>query len=143
MERLYPGSMEKRQVLLICLQPLLSEGLQRIFQSLEDVDLVQLHRSDLRDLEGHLQSVEPDIIVVAGDLEDELVQHLIPMLLSRCKDVPVIWTGLEDSDLHIYSSQTLPANRAGLTDFIRHLTKGHKKDQEIPPNPSGGDTYEI
>lgn len=135
--------MEKRQVLLICLQPLLSEGLQRIFQSLEDVDLVQLPCTDLHALESLLQFGEPDVIVVAGDLEDEQVQHLIPMLLSRCNEVPVIWTGLEDSELHIYSSQTLPANREGLTDIIRHLTTGHKKTKRIPPNPFGGDTYAI
>lgn len=133
--------MEKRQVLLICLQPLFSEGLQRIFQSLEDVDLVQLPCADLHALEGLLQNGEPDIIVVAGDLEDEQVHHLISILLNRCKEVPVIWTGLEDSDLHIFSSHTLPANRAGLTDVIRHLTTGQKKTKKIPPNPFGGDTY--
>lgn len=133
--------MEKRKVLLICLQPLLSEGLQRIFQSLEDIDLVQLPCADLPALEGILEFGEPDVIVVAGEREDDLINHLIPMLLSRCKDVPVIWTGLEDSDLHIYSSQTLPANRAGLTDIIRHLTNGQKRSKKLPPDTYGGDHY--
>ena len=135
--------MEKRQVLLICLQPLLSEGLQRIFQSLEDVDLVQLPCTDLHALGGLLELGEPDIIVVAGDHEDDPAHELISMLLSRCTDIPVIWTGLDDSDLHIYSSQTLPANRAGLTNIIRHISTGQKKSRKIPPDPYGGETYAI
>lgn len=125
--------MEKRRVLLICLQPLLSEGLQRIFQSLEDVDLIPLPCKDQQAVDSILDLEEPDAIVIAGEREDSLINYLISTLLGRWTEVPIIQIGLEDSDLHIYSSQTLPGNRAGLTELIRQLTTAPKRLKKNSP----------
>lgn len=131
--------METRQVLLICLQPLLSEGLLRIFQRMEDVDLVH---TDLAAVEEVLALGQPDVIIIAGEQEDELTAHLISRLLSRCNAVPVIWVGLEDSQLHVYSSRILPASSAGLVDTIRQVTTGQEPRKRIPTNLHGGDLNE-
>ena len=135
--------METRQVLLICLQPLLGEGLQRIFQRLDDIELVQLACTDLLAVEQVLALGQPDVVVIAGELGEEPADHLLSMLLSRCIEIPVIWVNLEDSQLHVYSSRTLPANSAGLVNTIRQMTTGQIPHKKIPPNMHGGDRYDI
>ncbi len=139
---LYPEHMESHQVLLICLQPLLSEGLQRIFQSLADVELIQPPSTDLQGVERVLSLGQPDVVVIAGEQEDEQSEHMISMLLNRYEAVPVIWVGLEDSRLHVYSSRILPANSARLLDIIRRIPPGEAQ-RKIPSNPFGGETHAI
>jgi len=135
--------MEKRQVLLICMQPLLSEGLQRIFQALVDVELLHLTFTDLAAVEKKLALSQPDVVVIAGEQEDDLAEHLISLLLNRCIDVPVIWVGLEDNQLHVYSSHTLPASSARLLDTVRQLSTSQKQKKKIPPNAHGDDGYVL
>lgn len=135
--------METHQVLLICLQPLLSEGLQRIFESLADVELVEAPCADLQAVESLLSLGQPDVVVVAGEQEDAQTEHLISMLLNHCADVPVIWVGLEDSQLRVYSSRILPANSAGLLEIIRHIPSGPTPRKKIPAKLFGGDPHAI
>lgn len=125
------------------MQPLLSEGLQRIFEPLEDVELVYLAFPDLSAVEKMLSLGQPDVVVIAGEDVNDQSEHLISLLLSRCVEIPVIWVGLEDSQLHIYSSHILPASAAGLLDTIRSLSTLHTSQKKIPPSASGGDGYAI
>ena len=87
--------MEKRQVVLIQMQPLLGEGLQRIFQNLEDVDLVCLPCTELVEIDACLEDVHPDIVLLAGDKEDDQSTHLISSLLKRYENIPIVWVELE------------------------------------------------
>lgn len=128
---------------MICLQPLLSEGLQRILLQRQDIELVQPAYSDLLQIEHLLSLGRPDLIVVAGEQEDQETERLISMLLSHCEEVPIIWIGLDDSFLHVYSSRILPASSAGLIDLIQQVPVRQAGRKNIPPTSTGGDTDAI
>ncbi len=51
--------MDKHQVLLVCLQPLLCEGLQRMLEPLEDIRYVCLEGPDLGVLDSDLKAFQP------------------------------------------------------------------------------------
>jgi hypothetical protein len=135
--------METRQVLLICLQPLLSEGLRRIVQKMDDVELVEPPCLDLENLESILSLGQPDAILVAGEQDDERAGRLIALLLNHCEEVPIIWVGLEDSSLHVYSSRILPANSDRLQEVVRQIPSRQTGRKKIPRNRFGGDNYAI
>lgn len=110
--------MKKRQVLLISMQPLLGEGLQRIFQKLEDVELVCLDCQDLPTVDSCLKDLHPTMVLLAGEREDDYAMHLISDLLKHYEDIPVMWVDLETALLRIYTSRTLSANSSGLIDAL-------------------------
>jgi hypothetical protein len=111
--------MDKHRVLLVCMQPLLSEGLRCIFRELEDVQLNCLEGADLPAIEAGLESFQPHIILLAGEQEDEAATHLISSMLKYCADIPVVWIELEKNILRIYTSRLLPASSTGLIEAIR------------------------
>jgi len=111
--------MDKHQVLLVCLQPLLCDGLQRMLEPLEDIHYVCLEGSDLAALDGDLKAFQPEMVLVAGEGETDQSQHLIADLLKRFADVPVVWVELATNVLRMYTSHTLPANSANLLEAIR------------------------
>jgi DNA-binding NarL/FixJ family response regulator len=62
--------MDKRRVLLLCVQPLLGEGLKHILTGLEDVELIGPWDLDSGVL-SRLSEEAPDIVIVAeGDGEE-------------------------------------------------------------------------
>lgn len=111
--------MKKRQVLLISMQPLLGEGLQRIFQKQEEVELVCLDCWDLQTVDTCLKGLHPAMVLLAGEKEDDQSTHLISFLLKQYEDIPVIWVELETTLLRIFTSRSLTANRSELIDAIR------------------------
>ncbi len=116
--------MEKRQVLLIGMQPLLGEGLRRIFQKLEDVDLVSLDCADTPVVEACIQDLHPAMVLLAGEKEDDRSTHLIAYLLRKYEEIPVVWVELETTVLRLYTSRSLTANSAELIHAIREQETG-------------------
>jgi len=110
--------MQTHRVLLFCIQPLLSEGLQRIFQSFEDVELTSLEVSDLNQFEGKLSEFAPEMVVLAGEKEDDNATHLISKMLKIYEDIPIIWIELETNLLRLYTSHSLSANSSALIQAI-------------------------
>lgn len=102
--------MQKHRVLLICLQPLLSEGLERIFQKLDEVELIQFQCADFDAIEQYLTDQKPQVVVIAGQDEDDFSDHLIASLLKRCRDVPIVWIGIENNVMRVYTARTVPAS---------------------------------
>ncbi len=121
--------MEKHPVLLVCLLPLLCEGLQRILEPLEDVECLCLPGADLLALESSLKTFQPEMVLVAGENENDASTHLIADLLKRFPDVPVVWVDLTTNVLRMYTSHTLPANSAALIDAIRQQQPAHPLSQ--------------
>jgi len=117
-------------VVLVCLLPLLCEVLQRILQRLEDVEIVCLQGVELSALDSELKACQPEMVLVAGENEDDISTHLISNLLKRFADVPVVWVDLETNVLRMYTSHTLPANSADLIDAIRQQRPGHHPVQQ-------------
>ncbi len=122
--------MEKRQVLLVQMHPLLGEGLQRIFQQLEDVDLVCLACTDLPEIDACLNHIHPDMVLLAGEKEDDPATHLIANMLKHYEDIPIVWVELETNILRLYTSHSLSANSAELIHAIRK-----NMDQKDHPRP--------
>src|SRR5512142_1452332 len=111
--------MEKRQVLLIQMQPLLGQGLQLIFQKLEDVNLICLECTNLPEIDACLNHTRPDIVLLAGEKEDDPATHLIANMLRHYEDIPIVWIELETNILRLYTSHSLSANSAELIHAIR------------------------
>lgn len=107
-------------MLLICLLPLLCEGLLRIFEGLEDVDLVCMRSFDSQQLEDCLGTFHPVMVLLAGEKEDDSATHLISDLLRHCADIPIVWIELETNVLRIYTSHIFPASSADLINAIRN-----------------------
>lgn len=110
--------METRQVLLICLQPLLGEGLQHIFQKMEDVELVTLNSAELPVIAACLSDLHPDMVLLAGEKEDDAATHLISYMLKQYEDIPIVWAELETSVLRLYTAHVLTASSASLLRAI-------------------------
>jgi chemotaxis response regulator CheB len=111
--------MEKRHVLLVQMQPLLGEGLQRIFQKVEDVELVCVPCTDLQTIDSCLNEFRPDVVLLAGEKEDDYATLLISKMLKHFEDIPIVWIELESNVLHLYTSHSLTANSAELINAIR------------------------
>lgn len=132
--------MEKRQVLLIRLQPLLGEGLQRIFQAIEEIELICLDCTDLQTIDLCLTDLHPVMVLLAGEKEDDQSTHLISHLLRQYENIPVVWVELETTLLRLYTSHSLTANSAELIQTLReqHIQSldieiSEKPVQALPP----------
>jgi hypothetical protein len=121
----YPDCMEKRQVILIQMQPLLGEGLQRIFQKLDDVDLVCLSCTEFSEIGACLDDTHPDMVLLAGEKEDDQATHLISTLLKRYENIPIVWVELETTQLRLFTSHSLTANSTELINAIRENDVRH------------------
>jgi len=117
-------------VILIPLQPLLSEGLQRIFQNLDDVELTSLPCADLKTIEECFSQKRPDMVVVAGEKEDDATTLLILRILNHYEDIPIVWVELESSSLRLYTSHSLNANSS---ELIRAIRENDARKMEIYP----------
>ena len=122
--------MEKRQVLLIQLQPLLGEGLAQIFQKLEDVELVSLPCVDLQEIDACLKNFHPDMVLLAGEKEDDKSARLILNLLNQYEDITIVWVELQSNILRLYTSHSLTASS---TELINAIRKNHPHKTEIYP----------
>ncbi len=116
--------MEKRRVLLIKSQPLLGEGLAQIFQRLEDVELVCLPGVELQEIDARLRDIHPDIVLLAGEKEDDQASRLLLHLLKQYEAIPIVWIELETNVLRLFTSHSLTANSAALIDAIRENNLG-------------------
>ena len=122
--------MGKRQVLLIQMQPLLSEGLRRIFQKQEDVELVCLPCTDPQKIDNCLNDIRPDIVLLAGEKEDDYARLLISKMLKHFEDIPIVWIELETNIIRLYTSHSLTANS---TELINAIRENDMRKMEIYP----------
>lgn len=113
--------MEKRQVLLIHMQPLLGEGLCLIFEKLDEFKLVCIPYHDLPKTGADWMRFHPQVVLLAGEKEDDSATHLISCLLKQFENIPVVWVELETNILRLYTSHSLAANSADLFNAIRDL----------------------
>ena len=130
--------MKKRQVLLIQMQPLLGEGLQRIFQKLEDVDLVCLPCPDLDKIDVCVKNLHPDMVLLAGEKEDDRATRLILNMLKQYEDIPIVWVELETNVLRLYTSHSLTATSAELINTIRENDAGRMEIYPLEKNSKSG-----
>lgn len=116
--------MERRRVLLLCVESLLGESLERILGQLEDVELVGPWELGA-DVLARLPEGMPDIALVVEEEESENVASLTGQILEHYPDLPVVRIGLQENVMRVYASRTLPARSADLIDVIRGLSTHH------------------
>ena len=115
------SEMGKRRVLLLCVESLLGESLERILGQLEDVELVGPWELSA-DVLTRLPEAMPDIALIVQEGEgSESVASLTSQILERYPDLPIARIGLMENVIRVYASQTLPARSADLIDVIRSL----------------------
>jgi len=115
--------MAKRRVLLLWTQPLLSDGLKNILSQLEDVELLGSWALTAT-IFARLVTLNPEIILIAEDSKDsEIVTRFMGKILNAYPNLPVVRIGLQEDEVHIYTSRTLPARSADLIEVIRNLPK--------------------
>jgi hypothetical protein len=121
--------MGKHRVLLVCMQPLLCEGIRRIFQVLDDVQLIYLDGADLESIEPCLQDFAPGTVLIAGERADEASTYLISHILNHWPELPVVWIELETNLIRVFTSHTLPATSQYLIGAIRQASLDSGEDQ--------------
>lgn len=112
-------------MVLIQIQPLLGEGLQRIIQKFNDVELLNLPCTDWQKLDVYLKDIDPDMVLLAGEKEDDQATHLISNLLKRFENTPIVWVELETTKFRFYTSHSQTANSAELINAIRESEGKH------------------
>lgn len=127
--------MDKRQIILIQLQPLLGEGLQRIIQNIDDVSLISLPFTDWRKMNASLEGIHPDMVLLAGEKEDDQATYLISTLLKRYENIPIVWVELETTRLRFYTSHSLTANSTELINAIRENEARHIEIYSLDKKP--------
>jgi chemotaxis response regulator CheB len=120
--------MKKTQVVLLQRQPLLGEALLRIFQGIENLELCYVDAADPQQINNCLEHIQPDIVVLAGEKEDDAATHLISNLLKHYEDIPILWVDLETNILRVYTSHSLTANS---TELIRAIRSSKQNAMEI------------
>lgn len=110
--------METRRVLLLSVQPLLSESLATVLHQIEEIEL--LGPLAIGDNTVHVLAQEtPDIVLIAEreDQHEEAI-HLAGQILEMYPELPVLQVGLNQNLIRIYNSQILPAHSAHLINLI-------------------------
>lgn len=121
--------MNKKRVLLLCAEPLLSESLENLLGGLEDVRLIGPCELDKRAL-GRIAEHKPDVVLVADGRDPSYKVHLLlTRVLEKYPGLPVIHSTLSHNRVSIFTSQVLPARAAELIDAIRRLPV-RKKGEE-------------
>ncbi len=127
--------MEKSQVVLIQMHPLLGEGLQRILRSFDDIDLITLPCTEIEEIDGCLSNVRPDVVLLAGEKEDDHSTHLISNLLKHYENIPIVWVELETNQLRFFTSHTLTATSAELLHAIQKNDTSHAEPHPVGKRP--------
>lgn len=113
---------DKRRVLLLCLQSLLGESLEKVLSQEESVELVGPWDLDAPVL-ARLSEDAPDVVLVAeAESESERVASLTTQILDQYPDVPVIRVGLAQDTIRVYTSHAVPARAVDLMEAIHSLS---------------------
>jgi chemotaxis response regulator CheB len=106
----------------------------RLLDEHEDVDLVAVQCAEYRSLQACAGDAHPDVILIAGEREDDAATHLISDVLNCWTDTPVVWIELETNVIRKYTSHNLPANSKQLIETIRQAGAGSPGAPSQHPN---------
>lgn len=116
--------MEKIQVLLVAIQPLMSEGLSKILQQQDTLELTCLRSPDIQQFEEYLHNTLPDVILIAAEEGHSQAAQLAACALNQDHEVTVVWIGMESDTIRLIKSHRLPADHASLIEAICRESPG-------------------
>ena len=113
--------MLKRRVLLLRAPSLLAEGIERLLRQMEDVELIGPW--DLNtELVSRFPEATPDIVLMVEEgTHTEVTGALINQILEQHPELPVVYVGMQQNTIRLYTSRALPARATELVDLIRSL----------------------
>lgn len=108
------------RVLLVCLHPLLCEGLVSLLARETSLALVGpvTPAEALATLQAQAPEPEIDAIILAGDPPDEASQTMLGNLLTNTPRIPVIQVRMSARALRVYLIQEAPASPKALLDAL-------------------------
>jgi len=118
--------MKRRRVLLLGRPSILTQGVQKILEQAEVVELVGVAPLETEEEAGTINHLQPDVVVLTGeDGDPPVIETCLARLLKAHPDLPVIVTSAAEDALYVYTS------RRGLAqspDLIAAITASpHKK----------------
>jgi hypothetical protein len=129
LEDMLPGidvKMRKQHVALFCPESLLGESLEHLLGKLADVEILGPWVIDESSV-GHLDLELPDIVVITGEKigdnvsTDQSAALLTVQILEKFDGLPVVQVLLEQNQVRIYNSHSIPASSSHLIEAIRGL----------------------
>ncbi len=117
--------MRKQRIALFCAEDLLGEGLEHLLGKLVDVEILGPWSMDETAI-YHLDPQLPDLVVIAGNRPGDYSAgaQQAALLTARILEIhvglPVVQVMLDDNQVRIYNSHTIPARSADLIEIIRH-----------------------
>lgn len=116
--------MKRQRIALFCSEDLLGEGLEHLLSQLVDVEILGPWSLDKAAI-THLQVEHPDLVVIAGGglgddpTSSQSAAMLTAQILETYTGMPVVQVMLEDNQVRVYNSHTIPARSADLIEIIR------------------------
>ena len=116
--------MKKQRIALFCAEDLLGEGLEHLLGKLVDVEILGPWSMDETAIH-HLQAQLPDLVVIAGNRpgDNSAGSQQAALLTGRILEIhvglPVVQVMLDDNQVRVYNSHTIPARSADLIEIIR------------------------
>lgn len=122
---------------MVSLQPLLGEALEGVLKRLPGVDLVYTCRSDAG-LEELLAREVPDILLFVEEEETASSRELIARVMQLFPGLPVLWIGLANNLMHVYTFRTLPAQGGEMIRAIQQLAGEYQAVKRKSLDKDGG-----
>lgn len=98
--------MTQRRVLLLGQPSLFTNGVQKILEQAEAVELVGVAILETGQTNDDIDRLQPDVVVLTDEDGDPLAIELyLARLLKTHPDLPIIVTSMAENTLHIYTSQ--------------------------------------
>lgn len=123
----------QKRILLLCGQSLLAEALQNIVGPVEGVELVGPWAPEVATLKRLRQDEAGDAfdLILIADSRGESEAALVGQVMEQYPILPVARIGLDDNEIHLYTSRALPARRADLIELIESLpVRQHPRQSE-------------
>jgi DNA-binding NarL/FixJ family response regulator len=114
-------AMKKRRVLILGPQQLLGEVLEHTLRQVEDLEVDGPWDVDEQVME-RLSLDTPDLVIMtSGAASPEDLSWLTAQILDQCPNLAILRVTLDQNQLKIYHSHTLPARSADLLEVIQGL----------------------
>ncbi len=110
----------KLQVLIVCIQPLLCEGIVNLLAGNEEIEMVG--PVELDQALAMMEQRNVDVLILAGERATPQQNVEFSELLDRIPRVPVIQAKLSERTLRLYMVQEVPASKDGLFHALHTLS---------------------
>ncbi len=108
--------MTRRRVLLLGQPSILTQGVQKILEQAEVVELVGVAPFEAEEGTTAINHLQPDVVVLTGD--PPLIEMCLARLLRAYPDLPVIVTSAAEDALYVYTSRRSVAQSPDLIAAI-------------------------